>query len=417
MVNAIAIVILIGLTAVLGYIGNYIFRKTRVPDVLWLLLFGIVVSYFNLISSSELLPFALLLATIAVAIEGMDMGLHTNIYKMKPVLGRTLLLSVLSVLFSIAAVTVLASALLKFSLLHSLILGAILGGISNNTVSAIVAKTKMRLDVKMYLSFESAIADSLAVVITVVLLSVTALSFAIVPALATYIAIAVVAGAAAGIVWLIVLDRIKGRSFDYIVTVGVAMLVFAVVDIFTSLGAIAIICFGVIMGNGKRLRRAMRLLRAEKEEYSISPFLKKFVKEIAFFLRAFFFVLLGMLASTFVTNPSLVLYGIVIAAAIIIVRIPAAEIAMVKKQLNKLEMSMVRYMLPRDISAVVLAYLAVVKGVPVAQKFLGIVFFVVIITLIFTSAATIILTRPKPLSEEKKYKEISSRYSYKGWEG
>jgi len=44
--DVISALIILGVIMVLGFIGNFIFNRTQIPSIVWLLLFGLVVGAF-----------------------------------------------------------------------------------------------------------------------------------------------------------------------------------------------------------------------------------------------------------------------------------------------------------------------------------------------------------------------------------
>jgi len=68
MVDATLIVAVVGFVAVLGYVSNMIFERTRVPDAVWLILFGVIIAWLGPLPASGLVAFAPVLAAIAVSV-------------------------------------------------------------------------------------------------------------------------------------------------------------------------------------------------------------------------------------------------------------------------------------------------------------------------------------------------------------
>ena len=58
--SALSMLVLTGVTIFLGYVGNLIFEKTRIPDAVWLLVFGLLVGpIFNLIDTTMFLSISI----------------------------------------------------------------------------------------------------------------------------------------------------------------------------------------------------------------------------------------------------------------------------------------------------------------------------------------------------------------------
>src|SRR3989338_8285584 len=104
MLDAWTLIVLLGITLVLGYVGSHIFSRTKIPDVIWLIVFGLVISYFNLISREPFLAISAIMASIALFIILFDSGLKLDFYKLVKNVSRSLILAILGFVFSTIAV-------------------------------------------------------------------------------------------------------------------------------------------------------------------------------------------------------------------------------------------------------------------------------------------------------------------------
>ena len=89
--------IVLGAIMVLGFIGNYIFNKTQIPSIIWLLLFGVFVGFvFNVQEVNEelLLQISSLFGSIAIVIILFDGGINTDLHQLFRGAPRGLLLTI-----------------------------------------------------------------------------------------------------------------------------------------------------------------------------------------------------------------------------------------------------------------------------------------------------------------------------------
>ena len=93
------------------------------------------------------------------------------------------------------------------------------------------------------------------------------------------------------LVWLFVLDKLKGIKFSHILTLSVVFLLYAFVEIATGSGPLAVLFFGIVIGNGKNFS----LMLTFKKIFEVDSSIKMFQDEITFFIRSFFFVLRGLM--------------------------------------------------------------------------------------------------------------------------
>ena len=128
-----------GAIMVLGFIGNYIFNKTQVPSIIWLLLFGLVIGaiikYYNfqVLSPDSLGQIAGLVGAVAIAVILFDGGINTDIYQLFRGAPRGLLLTITSFFLSFLATMFLVVGLNSTGIINiegnSFIVGAVLGAI------------------------------------------------------------------------------------------------------------------------------------------------------------------------------------------------------------------------------------------------------------------------------------------------
>ncbi len=97
--DVISALIILGVIMVLGFIGNYIFNRTQIPSIVWLLLFGLVVGAFFRFESFQvtypelLMTISSFFGAIAIVIILFDGGINTDIYQLFKGAPRGLLLT------------------------------------------------------------------------------------------------------------------------------------------------------------------------------------------------------------------------------------------------------------------------------------------------------------------------------------
>ena len=384
MFDTFSLLALFGVTIVVGYIGYLFFDKTRIPDILWLMMFGIAVGpVLNLVDRSLFISISPFLAALALMIILFDAGINMEFYQMLRSFSRGVLLAVICMVLSMGLVAVTAVYFMGFSWINGLLLGSILGGTSSAIVITIAKRLHMREQPKMIVTLESILTDPLVIVVAIVLLNIISHSSSQINPLQGVLSafsIGAVIGLIAGIVWLFVLEKLKGRPFDYMLTIAVLFLLYVFVESASGSGAIGALAFGLVLGNG----RAFSVMLRTKNRTGFGKLLRTFQNEVSFFIRAFFFVYLGIIVSI---NTTYIIYGLAISAVLIIARIIAAQISMYGMKLTGPEKNIIRTMAPRGLAAAVLAQLPAAYGLPNASVFSDIVFVVILATVIYTTVA------------------------------
>ncbi|MBI2173377.1 MAG: cation:proton antiporter [Candidatus Aenigmarchaeota archaeon] len=398
-VDAFSLLTLFGVTVIVGYVGSIIFSKTKIPDLIWLIVFGFAAASFGFADRALLLSIAPFLAALAILIILFDSGLNLDFYQMLRGFPRSMVLAFLGMALSTTGVAVFASYFLKFTLPESLLLGAILGGTSSATVITIVGKLRIKENIRTILTLESIITDPLVIVVSIVLVNaIVGNGFGTpVKDVLSAFSIGGMIGILAGFVWVFVLDKLKGKPFDYMLTIAVLFLIYVFVESSGGSGAIAALFFGLIIGNSKIFSSMLRF----KKKFSVDSVFLTFQNEISFFIRSFFFVFLGIIITV---NYAYIIYGIAIAAILFVTRLVAVELSCIRMKTSSYEKNMMRIMAPRDLTAAVVAQLPLIYGMKNAAAFSNITFVVIVVTVIFTSLLTIVLkdgsAREKPRKEE-----------------
>ncbi len=379
-IDAISILTLFALTIILGYIGNIFYKKTNIPDLIWLVLLGIIVGpVLRLVDINVFLVVAPLFSAAALLIILFDAGLNMNFYQFIREFPRSIALTVLGIVSSIVIVGYLSIVLFGFSLAKGMLLGAMIGGTSTPVVLSMLKNLKVRWDVKTVLNLESILTDPIVIVVGLAFLDLILLTETnIVTSIATTFSVGTILGLAAGLIWVLVLDKIQKKKFDYILTLGIVFLVYVISETLGGSGAISALLFGLILGNCKIFTKFFRM----KEDIKIDRTLKKFHSEITFFFRSFFFVFIGLIVTI---NLEYVLYGIVITVILLATRYFLVKLGTIGMGLNKYELGLMRCMGPRGLTAAVLAQLPLAFGIEGGEIFLGVSFVVILATVIYST--------------------------------
>lgn len=387
--SVITILTLFGSTIVIGYIGYLISLKSKIPDVIWLMLFGLLIGpVFSLIDVSPFLNAIPFLSSLALLIILFDAGLHLNIYRVIRDTPRSLVLAVSGILLSMVLVGLISVVIFNIDIMTGLVLGAILGGTSSPIVLSLLRGTETEGKIKNLLTLESALTDALTIIVTLVLINfiVPISPYPPLTALIGPFSIGAMVGLVAGLAWLFILDRVKGIPFSHMLTLSIVFLLFAFVELAGGSGPLASLFFGVVIGNGKNFSIMLKF----KKLFEVDPKMNMFQDEITFFIRSFFFVLMGLMV---VINVQMLFAGLLISAALIAGRVITANIGMIKLHLPKIEKHVVRAMTPRGLAAAVLALIIQNGLLPNASFFADVVFIVILVTVTYSSVLIMVINR------------------------
>jgi len=366
---------------ILGVLGEAFFKKTGIPDILLLMVLGIIIGpVLGIIQPEAVLEIVPYFAAVALIIIMFDGGLNLHIGKVLKTAHFAIILVIVGFALSVGIVAGLAHYGLGWEWIDSILLGTIVGGSSSIIVFGLVQKIRISDDAKSMLSFESALTDIFAVIIAFVLFeaalsgefSLDLLGVTIGKA----ILVGLVLGFGVGIPWMFVISKLKNAQHSYMLTIGMVFLLFFLATSFGESGALTALVFGLMLGKKTYFSR---LLKVKFPEDTIDNSLHN---QVTFLVRAFFFVFVGLLASF--AQLEYVIFGVIAAIAIYIGRIIITKSVLVRG-FSKLDKRVTSVMIPRGLAAAVLATFPLSMGLPNAEAYPQIIFFVIFTSVLITT--------------------------------
>jgi potassium/hydrogen antiporter len=379
-----------GLVIVLGFLGEEFFKRTSIPDPLLLLLFGLLLGpVLNIFSREQLISISPYFAALALIVILFDGGLNMNIRQAIKNSPRAIVLGFTGFLLNVLVTALLCKFLLGWRLMNGLLLGSIVGGSSSIIVVALTRKLGIGGKTETILSLESILTDVLCTVgafvaIDIILSGEVSIQAAL-GSIALAFGVGIIVGSLVGIAWLNVLERFKGKSNTYMLTLAVLLLTFVVARTLGGTGALSALFLGLIIGNGPSIAKVLKL----KYTASVDESVRGFHGQISFLIRSFFFVFTGLLFSYSSFIP--VLFGLFLAFVFLGLRFAAVKLSFLKSAKDSEKLMTV--MLPRGLAAAVLASLPLTSGIPNSQDFPQIAFMVIIVTIIICTVGVSILKK------------------------
>ena len=378
-----AIIGLAGLFFV-GHFLQWFFVKTKIPDLLILIIAGFVIgpSGLNIISHEHLGQVGVVLATVTLIIILYEGGLHLNASSLLKSSLPALILSLLS-FFLIAGVSILC--LLPFvSFPTALLIGLGIGSTSSAIVFPMIKPLALKPETKTLLSLESAFTDVLAIIAFLAVLesllskNYNAGAFLVSFGATPFLSIALGAGSA--LLWAFFRKTFL-KVFDMpFSTEAWSLLTYGCIEIFNLNGPIGILAFGFALANLNLLPRFLGTFFNLKPVTENEIFL---LKEISFLLRAFFFLYLGMLFK--LSALSLLFLGLLLCVLMLLTRYIAVQLVFSPKKQTYFDALVATGMGPRGLACAVLATLPLQKGYPDGEFIQNLIFYVILISIIFAS--------------------------------
>ena len=370
-INVINVLIVLGAIMILGFIGNFIFNRTQIPSIVWLLFFGLIVGFIfqvqETILESILVTISSFVGAVAIIIILFDGGINTDLYQLFRGAPRGLLLSISAFVFSIfatmAVVVILSATLMPtIPLGNSMLIGAILGAIVAGTSSPIVIPLASRLKnlqdkTKTALSIESIITDPLCIVVVlaayymiIVVGGSIDVSVGIKNLVSTF-SVGAVVGAALGLCWLPVMHRVRKEQYSYVLTLAVVFLIYSLTESWWGgAGALSCLMFGLVLGNGKKV---LKMIKYSGRGFEMDTETRQFHSLTSFVIRTFFFVYLGMMVSF--QKIEFILIGVIVLLVLLLVRYLAIMLSTYRGGFERDDKQTMAVMMPRGLAAAILA--------------------------------------------------------------
>ena len=292
---------LLGGLLVLAFLANRLFHWTHVPDVMVLMSTGLLIGpVLHWVRGEQFRDVTHAFGTLALILILFGGGLELNVHDALRHFPGGVLLGI----FAYGATTVLIGEVvahsLHLSLTTSMLIGAALGCTSSTIVLPILEQWKVPQPVKVILLVESALGDVLGVLTVGFLLELNA-SVHRAPGIlfarfVLQLGIALVAAFGIGFAWSRLLPKLSEQRFWQVLTFSMVLLLYAGTEALHASGLLAVLGFGLALANLPGEKRQLRetLWGTSWTEVDHPQRIHDFHAELAFLVRTFFFVLIGV---------------------------------------------------------------------------------------------------------------------------
>jgi len=379
--SAHVILLAAGVVIFLGVAGEAFFKKTGIPDVAFLMVLGVIIGpVLGIIQPETVIQVVPYFAALALIIIMFDGGLNLDIKHVVKTAHFSFTLAIVGFILSVTIISVATHYALGWFWLESILLGSIVGGSSSAIVFGLVRNIKISEETKSMLSFESALTDILATIIAFILFEAVLLGHfdlqTLEETLGRAVVVGLVLGFGVGIPWMYVSTKFGNAQHAYMLTLGILFVLFFLANSFGESGALTALVFGLMLGNKQHLARILKFKppRIELDDPTHN--------QLTFLVRSFFFVFVGLMASF--GKIEYIVFGILITIAVYFGRAFIGKITLTKR-FSKLDKAVTNSMIPRGLAAAVLATYPVTMGLPNAEAYTEIIFFIILSSVIITT--------------------------------
>ena len=416
MIHAERLLLLIASTLFLSYLSGILYYRTKIPDLVWVLIFGILLGPILGVFDAELFMSVFdLMLLVTVSLFAFSTGISFNIQQ---ILGNTTRAFNMA-LGSFIAVTVSVGFAVNwllpdsFNLISGLLLGAMVSGIDGISISSLIGSlgrdSKELGESGFFLQLEATLADPIKVVgvstiIKMVLLTGAGPRTAIRDILFTLL-VSTLIGVGTGLFWGEIITRLRDRPLNYMMTIAALFPIYVLSEMLSDGGGgpISVFLFGAVLMNYSYVTKRLNMNRRSRIDRRK---IKEYHDEITFLIKAMFFVYMGLVMEFEIRWIAI---SFVLTALIIVIRYILASVIGVLQGIPGEQIAYTRIFFILGPSSLVLTqYIAEYDPTGVLfsdhQLFSSIVIPIVLFSIIFSSIIGPIVakkqTKPKPEKEQ-----------------
>lgn len=389
------VIVFVGLLIFMAHFFVALFQKTRVPDVLYLILIGLILGpILSVVRPEDFGKVGHVFTTIALVIILFEGGLDLGIADLRKSWRETVQITFLSYVVSLALLAVALFYLTALDLHGSLFVAAVLAGPAPSVIIPLARHLRLKDSSKTTLTLESSLGEALCIVVALAMLEAYKVEEVrvgrVIGSLFASFLFAVVIGAAGGYAWSIVLNKMRQLRNAIITTPSFAFILYGVTDFLGFSGPIAVLTFGIVLGNIRTfniewLERRFNLVPLVHNETE-----KLFFSELVFVVKTFFFVFIGL--SVEFSDYRSMAFAVTLTGVLMFARFAAVRIGAARTTPRN-DALLMSVLVPKGTAAAVLAGLPLQMGILGGDLMQNISYGVVTFSILFTAILVYLLER------------------------
>lgn len=389
------IIIFIGIFIFWGHYLAGVFERRGIPDVLGLMLIGIVLGpVTGIVDGTKFGTMGSLFSNLVLVFilfeSGTDLKLSEVTKSFKESAGITLV----GFFMTWAVLTTMTYSIFGLSLLSCLFIGATLGGTSSAVVVGLVRKSAVKPKTSTILIMESVETDvfTLAIPIAILGLMLTG-EIHVHMVLSQFIAaliISLLIGIGGAFLWSVILNRFPQLKSTKFSTPAFLLILYGLTEFLNFSGPLTALSFGIAIGNLKYFEPRILDKIIPDQAIVLPAEERSFFSELVFLLRTFFFLFIGL--SIQVERLDWLMWGALMTLALMLVRIVYVPF-LVPDSTPVLDKAVISTMIPKGLGAAVVATLPFQNGVPEGEAIRAICFAMILFTTVFTVLFVFLINR------------------------
>ncbi|HLE32294.1 MAG TPA: cation:proton antiporter [Bacteroidota bacterium] len=382
------VIIFVGLLVFLAHFFVFLFERTKVPDVLYLILIGLAIGpVLGIVQPEDFGKVGSIFTTIALVVILFEGGLELSIHTLRSTLRRTVLMTTLSYFVTMILLSSAVFLLTGLSVLTSVFIGAVLAAPAPTVMIPLARLLNLKEHTRTILTLESSLGEALGIVVSLTVLELIRLSDIqvgkVIGTIVSTFVFAIVVGGLGGYLWSILMHRMRQLRHAIFTTPAFVFIVYGIAEFLGFSGPVAALTCGITLGNSEiiKLPRFLRVTELKPLKHNETE--KLFFGEIVFLIKTFFFVFLGL---TFrFTNPLSLAAAIAFTVVLLLARLIATQNSLDRAQTPAFDASMLAVMVPKGTAAAVLASIPLQLGLAGGEQVQSVVYGVTVVSIVLTS--------------------------------
>ena len=389
---------IVGLLIFAAHLFTILFSKRRIPDVLFLIIIGLVIGpILRWITPEMLGGVGRIFTGITLVLILFQSGLQLSFSSIVSSLRSTALLTLTNYIATTVIIWLIGWLIFRINPLVSIMLGTILGGTASAVVGPMVEQLRMTEKSRAILILEAALGNVLSIVLALGILQAIQLGKvdlgSIIGQVFSSFVLSIIMGILGAIFWAFILDKVRLIKNSILTTPAFVFIIYGINEWMGYSGAIAALAFGICLANIERIYGSWLKRIIKKEPTQLNNTEKSLFSEITLLLKTFFFIFVGISIQLTELKPIIIGFGITV--VVYIMRIFVVRFSILKKynipNIDKIYMAVLN---PKGLTAAVIATTAA-EIVPHGIAIKNIVFSVILFSIVITSILV-------PLIEKKE---------------
>lgn len=398
--DAALVIGLVGVLIFAAHLFEAIFRQTRIPDVLPLVVIGLVLGpLLGIATPTSFGAVGPIFTVVTFVLILFEAGTGLSFSSLRKTYKETLILTTVTFILNVVLIGVAAHYLMGLGFIKSFLLASVVGGISSAIIAPMLGQLNMQEDGKTVLLLESSVTDVFCVIAALSFIDISGLGditqFDIGLGMGKMIAsflLAAMMGTVGAFGWSYIFNKVRGLQNSMFTTAAIVFVIFGLAEWLGYSGAIAALAFGVTLGNISSLRLPKLYSGFNTDFSGLNISEKAFFAEMVFILKTFFFVYIGI--SLQLADWWLIVVGLILTVLIFMIRLPVVKFTVLKST-PVTDASMLAVVIPRGLAAAVLASIPFQQGMEGGEIIQNTAYAIILISIIITSLLVFLIDKTK----------------------